>query len=85
MKDDHQPIEEPVRGTMQDIAGLLGDIFTPAGYGFMLCCFSFKGDQRMNYISNAKRADMVKALRELADQLENGQQHDEQNGTDAGG
>ena len=37
--------------------------------GFTLLIFEFNSDQA-NYISNAKREDMVKALRETADRIE---------------
>ncbi len=37
--------------------------------GFALLIFEFNSDQA-NYISNAKREDMVKALRETANRIE---------------
>ena len=45
----------------------------PAGTGLMLAAFDFteEGKQSyMSYASNGRRADMIKALRELADRLE---------------
>jgi hypothetical protein len=44
----------------------------PAGAGFALLVFDMGPDGFMTWVSNAKRADMVKALRELANVLEGG-------------
>lgn len=38
--------------------------------GFALIVFDFNQPGISNYISNAKRADMIKSLRETADRLE---------------
>lgn len=38
--------------------------------GFVLLVFEFGAPGVSNYISNAARSDMIKALRELADRLE---------------
>jgi hypothetical protein len=41
----------------------------PKGWGFALLFFEFNG-RESSWISNAKRSDMVKMLREMADKLE---------------
>jgi hypothetical protein len=50
---------------MNDIAELLDQVF--AGYGFTLMVFDLNAitDGHMNYISNAKREDMVLAMKEF--------------------
>lgn len=47
----------------------------PRGFGFVILVFPFGGEKEGNYISNAKREDMVKALRETADRLEKKQDY----------
>jgi hypothetical protein len=42
---------------------------TPAGTGFAVLLFRFDGHEA-TYGSNAQRADMIQALRECADRLE---------------
>lgn len=65
-------IEEKHALEMGFISSLLGEVFE--GYGFALLVFDLKThDGKMNYISNAKRADMICALKELANVLEIGQ------------
>lgn len=46
----------------------------PEGVGFALLVFATNEPGLCNYISNAKREDMIKALRETADRLEQGKQ-----------
>lgn len=41
--------------------------------GFCMLIFGFGAPGISNYISNAERGDMIKALREAADRLEKGQ------------
>ncbi len=43
------------------------------GLGFALIVFPFYDAGMSNYISNAEREDMIKALRETADRLESKQ------------
>lgn len=45
----------------------------PRGFGYALLVFPFRVPGITNYISNAKRADMIKELREAADRLERNQ------------
>lgn len=44
--------------------------FLPKEFGFTLLVFPFNTPGTSNYISNANRADMIKAMRESADRLE---------------
>lgn len=61
---DHKPIEDAHRELMNEVAGLLDKVF--AGYGWTLLVFDFhRHDGRMNYISNAQRADMLVAMKEF--------------------
>jgi hypothetical protein len=62
-------LEEAER-KMQGIAGTVQKM-VPQGWGFAVLCFSFGENGFMNYVSNAERQDMIKALRECADQIEN--------------
>ena len=43
----------------------------PKNFGFTLLVFPFSQPGVSNYISNANRSDMIKALRKAADMLEN--------------
>ena len=64
---------------LEDIMRLLGDAihytlkdnFGPKG--FALIVFNFHEPGISNYISNARREDMIKSLRETADRLEKNQ------------
>ena len=51
-------------------------------FGFTLILFSFDGSE-LTYISNAMRADMVKALDELLDNWKRGEMTDFPGGIDA--
>lgn len=62
--DHEQPIDPKAHKIMNDLAKLIGTV-TPAGMGFALLMFEFGPDGRMNYISNARRADMLRALKEF--------------------
>ncbi len=60
--------------TMRDIAAFIREQTGP-DYGFAVVVFPFAVDETVmpqvgHYISNAKRVDMIKALREQADVLE---------------
>lgn len=63
---EHGPIEAALHGVMNGVAEVLEDVL-PAGYGFALLAFKLNvaGPGHMNYISNAERADMIAALKEL--------------------
>lgn len=45
----------------------------PKDFGFTIIVFPFKNTGVSNYISNANRSDMIKALRETADRIEKNQ------------
>ena len=53
-------LEEAER-TMQSLARVVGNM-TPQGWGFAVLCFSFGENGFMNWVSNAERQDMIKAL-----------------------
>lgn len=67
----HAPIEAAHVKQMNAIAQVLDETLNPKGTkknGFVLLVFNFGEPtprSRMNYISNAERADIVVALREL--------------------
>ena len=65
----HRATLEEAERKMQSIARVVGNM-VPTGWGFAVLCFSFGENGFINWVSNAQRADMVKALRELADKLE---------------
>jgi len=56
---------------MRILANAITEVF-PQKYGFALLVFPFNSPGTANYISNARRDDMIKALREKADILEKG-------------
>ena len=65
---DRATLEEAER-KMQSIALVVGNM-VPEGWGFAVLCFSFGEGGFMNWVSNAARQDMIKALRETANNLE---------------
>lgn len=68
----HGPIDEGVRATANEIAGLISRVLPPE-YGFALLIFGMgESDGRMNYISNAERPTMIAALHELLARFEAG-------------
>ena len=70
-------IEKDTDGTMRRIADTIA-AKCGKDYGFAVLVFPFGKEPRAaHYISNASRKDMIKALREKADVLEQG--HDHQN------
>lgn len=64
-----QPIEPHMTEVMNDIGHILGNAIRETGldYGFALFVFPFgEGEShRINYISNAQRADMLATLKEF--------------------
>jgi hypothetical protein len=67
---DHGPMEEEIRGVSNDIGKIIGGVL-PKGWGFALLIFGTdKAGGRMNYISNARREDMLAALKELIARFE---------------
>jgi hypothetical protein len=55
---------EKVRRDLQAIARTVDDQL-PFGWGFIVLAFPFTEGGRMNYVSNAERADVVRALYEF--------------------
>jgi len=60
---------------MKHLAAGINDVLTEqfGRKGFALIVFEFSKPGISNYISNAKRGDMITALRETADRLERNQ------------
>ena len=70
-----KPIEPAVRETMNKIAGVVDTALnmnmTEKRWGFCLMVFPLDGfDGRANYVSNAKRADVVTLLKEQLKRFE---------------
>lgn len=71
--EQEQPIEPALRELMRDIGRVIGGAInqhtasTGEQYGFALLMFGLAGDEksRMNYISNARREDLLTALKEF--------------------
>ena len=53
-----------VRERMQEAAGRVATTL-PAGTGFIVLAFDFGPNGRLEYVSNAQREDVVKAMREF--------------------
>lgn len=68
MEDDMDEIQDGSAEILQAFAQTLEETFP--GYGFALIVFEFDAPALSNYISNAQRPDMIKALRETANRLE---------------
>jgi hypothetical protein len=75
-EQDHGPIEETYRDKMNALANVLDELFNgpetdaPKETGFVLFVFPFEDAERpdrnrLNYISNANRADMATMFREM--------------------
>lgn len=67
--------QQRIEHGMECLAAGINDVLTEqfGGKGFALIVFEFAKPGISNYISNAKRADMITALRETADRLERNQ------------
>jgi hypothetical protein len=71
LEDTHGPIEEQYRRKMKGLASAIDEILNEdpnnKTTGFALFMFSFGEDPagRMNYISNARREDMIAAVKEF--------------------
>lgn len=69
--------EEDKRQKIDIMGNAIDDILKRDDYygrhmGFALIMFPFEPGSRADYVSNARREDMIKALREAADTLERG-------------
>jgi hypothetical protein len=67
------------RGSLEILAvqaaRLMGDVLkgaVPEGVGFAVLIFDFGAGGNLAYVSNAQRADMVKAMREFITKVEAG-------------
>ena len=67
--------QQLIEAYLKNIAGALDQVFqeTFGKIGFALLLFDFNDPSIGNYISNTKREDMIKTLRETADRLEKNQ------------
>jgi hypothetical protein len=71
VKEKEQPIDPALTSVMNEIGGVLAraikDTASSSGrkQGFALFVFDFGQDGRINYISNANRADMLATLKEF--------------------
>jgi hypothetical protein len=75
MIEKEQPIEEKMRQVMNDIGHVIGREIKKSGerYGFALLVFPMGENEphdRMNYISNARREDMLAAMKEFIARVE---------------
>lgn len=75
MKDKHQQIQGEYREQMNALAAALDDHINPDGEkktGFCLMLFPFGEayDGRANYISNAKRSEIIQMLKDLVHRFE---------------
>lgn len=65
----HETPPEDIQMTMKDIGRLIGSAL-PRGYGFNLLIFDFGEGGSMFYISNARRRDMLKLMKEFIEKEE---------------
>lgn len=70
MNKKRQKNEQFTADVMQSTAKGLKEIFSPFNMGFALVVFPFGSPGIGNYVSSAKRKDMIEALRETANRLE---------------
>jgi len=59
------PIKSDLYEKMNGLAKELSIFFKPYGFSLLVFDFQSKGEGRMNYISNAKRDDMLAAMKEF--------------------
>ena len=73
MTERREPLEK-TENTLRRIGQLIGSQ-CPPGFGFATIFFTFEGGNQgvASYISNGRREDMIKALRECAFKLEMGE------------
>ena len=69
--ETHGPVEEAYVAQLNALASVIEQVFNGEAkgkdrkVGFALLLFDFGDSKRMNYISNAQRADMLCAMREF--------------------
>lgn len=64
MVEKSKDIDPAVVDEMRGVAMTISDAL-PTTHGFVLLTFDFGKRGRMNYLSNAKREDMIAAMEEL--------------------
>lgn len=64
MPDPQKTEDAKVRKDLQALARHV-DHQLPFGWGFVILAFPFGGGGRMNYVANAKRPDVVRAMYEF--------------------
>jgi|ERR1700730_1452710 hypothetical protein len=62
--DPQEQEDKKVRADLQRLAKLV-DSQLPYGWGFVVLAFPFGAGGRMNYVANADRADVVRAMYEF--------------------
>lgn len=69
MPGTHEPISPEYMEMMNSLAAAIDDLFNgkerPKKNGFVLLVFPFGEPVKVNYISNAKREDMLAAMKEF--------------------
>lgn len=71
--DSRYPVLNPIRPEIKDRMLELGRFLKgcmPDGYAFALLIFNLGDGGFMNYLSSADRQDMIKALKEMVQNLE---------------
>ncbi len=66
---------ENLESVARSIAQIVGPAFDAAGAGFCVLGFEFGEDGWATWVSNVDRHDVIKALREMANNLELGLDH----------
>lgn len=56
---------------MQELARAV-EVILPPNTGFVVLAFDFGPDGRLDYVSNAERADVIKVMREFMEKTERG-------------
>jgi hypothetical protein len=75
---DHRPIQEQYKEKMNKLAALLDDYFNPDPNNKQTCFvllispFGDRPDGRVNYISNGRRKECTKLLREVLARFDGG-------------
>lgn len=70
MKTELHETDELMRSLAHALDTMFNGDIDPKPYCFVLLAFKNGVAGRANYISNANRADVIKAIRETADRLE---------------
>jgi hypothetical protein len=65
--DDREQIRDQLRDIGRTIRAAL-----PSGWGFALLLFEYGQKGSMHYMSSAARAEMIRAMRELIEKMEHG-------------